>query len=606
MKGLRSRVLPLVLALLVVLGLTLPASAAVELPRERFYVQVVGYSPQRFLAGGDPNDMIEVEFSEPPGSLFFLLDKPVIDFAFPAGEKGEVRWEVEGTKLRVWSPGTGVPGAIIFPFEHIPWVRVAVAGDYMELTPVKFWGDGRVTLKARVLRWPGGPPAAGEEVQAEVVCRGDLGNVIKDGHMHGWPITLGVADRAKTNEDGIAYVTIQFYEQSNRVWLKVLEGIDKALDLQPNREAAIVVFTRRALSGLVTSLSFQAWERGESWPTDPKAPVETGAGANLPAKGPGGVSNPVLVTQDFLDRVFGKVRVVDTSETPPPTDNLPDGTLIDRQPGYAVLAKPVKLTRPGETIVLSYDPAALPDKQHQPAVYYWHPEAKKWVGLASYPAGQGKVKAVNRGYSGWFVVFGVVKPSFTDTAKHWAEGTANRSNVLGLLEGYPAEGKDPLTRPAGLDRKVTRAEFTTVVARILGLNPGDLMYTALKPLPETEKKRVLSQFKDPIPAWCQDAVAAAVAGGIAVVRGDKYNANEPLTRIEAAAIVSNALKQMPGWRAEDLAKFRDAKDVPSWAKGMIAEGVIGGYPDGTLKPNATVTRAEAMTLVLRLLEALGW
>jgi hypothetical protein len=294
-------------------------------------------------------------------------------------------------------------------------------------------------------------------------------------------------------------------------------------------------------------------------------------------------------------------------ETPPPVENLPDGTLIDRMPGYLALAKPVKLDSPGKEMILNYDTARMdnnPDRH--PTGYYWHGQAKKWVALATYPAGEGKIKVINDGnYSGWFVTFGVVKPTFTDAANHWAEQTANRTNGLGLLEGYP--GPDGgLVRPARLDRQVTRAEFACVVGRILGLNPGDLMYRQLKPLPPDKVNAVLSRFRDKPPAWARNVVAAMADAGYASGRGDKFDGDALITRIEAAAMVSRVLAQLPDKPTADLTKFADSSEVPDWAKKAVSAGVIGGYPDGTLKPNESITRAESLEVLLRLLRALGW
>lgn len=71
-------------------------------------------------------------------------------------------------------------------------------------------------------------------------------------------------------------------------------------------------------------------------------------------------------------------------------------------------------------------------------------------------------------------------------------------------------------------------------------------------------------------------------------------------------MVSNALAKIPGYKPADLSGFRDAADVPEWAKAAVSDGVLGGYPDGSLKPNMHITRAEALTTLLRLLRALGW
>lgn len=299
---------------------------------------------------------------------------------------------------------------------------------------------------------------------------------------------------------------------------------------------------------------------------------------------------------------------LERQDTPPPVVNLPDGTIIDRMPMYLALTKPVKIDNPGKEIVLEYDPARTDNNEDRhPTIYYWHSKARKWVALATYPAGEGKkVKAVNDGgYSGWFTAFGVVKPTFTDTANHWAEQAANRMNSLGLLEGYPSPDGG-LVRPAGLDREVTRTEFTVVVSRILGLNPGDLMYQILEPLPKDEANKVLSRFSDIVPGWAKGHIAAMVQAGLAEGRGSRFEGDAPISRIEAAVMVSRVLNQLPDKPTADLTEFADAQDVPDWAKDAVKAGVISGYPDGTLKPNRHITRAEAMSVLLRLLRALGW
>ena len=84
-------------------------------------------------------------------------------------------------------------------------------------------------------------------------------------------------------------------------------------------------------------------------------------------------------------------------------------------------------------------------------------------------------------------------------------------------------------------------------------------------------------------------------------KGGAFRPNEAITRAELAAM---------------LAQFSDAKPVKGvkfsdvsaghWAYEAIAiaakMGWIEGYPDGTFRPDATITRAEMMTLVNRALE----
>ncbi|MBC7345928.1 MAG: S-layer homology domain-containing protein [Clostridia bacterium] len=310
------------------------------------------------------------------------------------------------------------------------------------------------------------------------------------------------------------------------------------------------------------------------------------------------------------------------AEATPPVENLPQSVFIARWPGHLPLvAEPVKTgCAPGGEklepvpeftmeITRADSLAEAEAKGLEPRVYYWNEKFQKWVALASYPEG-GKVRAVNDGgYSGWTAVFAVKEPRFTDVAGHWAEPVINRANGLALIEGYP-NPQDPasLERPAGPDRPITRAEFVAVLTRALGLLPPEeqkLYEVMTEPTPE-EEARILAGMKG-VPAWARGSIAAALASGLASGRapGD-FAGDEPITRIEAAAMVSNFLKRLPGYSTADLAAFRDAADVPDWARAAVADGVLEGYPDGSLRPNGKITRAEAFAVLLRLLRALGW
>ncbi len=314
------------------------------------------------------------------------------------------------------------------------------------------------------------------------------------------------------------------------------------------------------------------------------------------------------------DAILNVKEPEQTGETPPPTENLPDGKMIDRQPGYITLCQPQKLGNPGSEFLMDYDQSRMdsnPDRH--PKIFYWNAGYEIWVALASYPVAMGKVKALNDGnYSGWFVVMGCIQPSFTDTGGHWAEKIANRMNGLGLLEGYPDPvNPNSLTRPAGLDRIIIRSELTAAVARILGLAPGDThLYPTITYMTPYENDQVLqAKYSDSaqIPAWARPYIAAMTKAGLVSGKGDRFAPNDQLTRIEAAVIISNALRDVPGFGTPaDLTAYTDYDQIPAWAVGKVAQGTINGYPDGTLRPNQPINRAEALTLLLTLLRGLDW
>ena len=80
-----------------------------------------------------------------------------------------------------------------------------------------------------------------------------------------------------------------------------------------------------------------------------------------------------------------------------------------------------------------------------------------------------------------------------------------------------------------------------------------------------------------------------------------FKPNKSITRAEFAVIASKYIK-------DPKATDETFSDVPMnhWAKDAIvkvkAEGLISGYPDGTFKPDAPITRAEAVSIVNRMFD----
>jgi hypothetical protein len=157
--------------------------------------------------------------------------------------------------------------------------------------------------------------------------------------------------------------------------------------------------------------------------------------------------------------------------------------------------------------------------------------------------------------------------------------------TLGIVSGYP----DGTFKP---NRGVTRAEFTVLIVRALGLAPADVA--------------VLQRFKDAdrIPGWARNHIAAAVHAGIIGGYPDgTFRAGNNINRTELAVLVGRALK--PQTHPESVLKFKDANLIPGWARNHIAAivqaRIIGGYPDGTFRPAKQATRAESSAIILRVL-----
>ena len=161
----------------------------------------------------------------------------------------------------------------------------------------------------------------------------------------------------------------------------------------------------------------------------------------------------------------------------------------------------------------------------------------------------------------------------------------NGDDHYAYIVGYP----DKTVRP---QNGITRAEVATIFFRLLTDETRNANSTKSNSYADVDRG-----------AWYNHAVSTLSAMGI--VKGDtkgKFNPNASITRAEFAAIAA---------RFDDKANTTaaDFSDIAShWAKNEISaasnNGWINGYPDGTFKPDNHITRAEAMTLVNRVLKRL--
>ncbi|MGN7764260.1 polysaccharide lyase family 8 super-sandwich domain-containing protein [Paenibacillus sp. 22594] len=174
--------------------------------------------------------------------------------------------------------------------------------------------------------------------------------------------------------------------------------------------------------------------------------------------------------------------------------------------------------------------------------------------------------------------------AFGDIGGHWAEANILEAAQKGIITGYP----DGSFRP---DRTVTRAEFAVMLANSLKLQ---------------NEEAVLS-FKDAdrIGQWARTAVARAESLGL--IQGDtnsNFRPDAALTRSEMAVMLARALNLISEARS---AGFADDRDIPAWAAGAAAEmkklGIMQGKGNNSFFPNNAATRAETVTVLLRMLAA---
>ena len=158
----------------------------------------------------------------------------------------------------------------------------------------------------------------------------------------------------------------------------------------------------------------------------------------------------------------------------------------------------------------------------------------------------------------------------------------NGDDHFAYVIGYP-DGK---VHPEG---NISRAETATIFFRLLKADIRDGNLTADNEFSDVSDGQ-----------WHNKAVSTMAKLGIVKGRrADSFDPDASITRAEFAAICAR-FNTKP---VENSGSFSDISG--HWAENEIeraaAFGWISGYPDGTFHPDARITRAEAMTMINRVL-----
>lgn len=163
--------------------------------------------------------------------------------------------------------------------------------------------------------------------------------------------------------------------------------------------------------------------------------------------------------------------------------------------------------------------------------------------------------------------------------------TLNDTDHYAYIVGY----EDGTIRPNG---HITRAEAATVFFRLLTDKARDANLTDRSPYPDVSAGD-----------WCNKAIATLSRMGILFGYEDgSFRPNATVTRAEFAAMaarfdteakpVDTPFTDLTGcWAADEIAK-------------AYGKGWVNGYGDNTFRPNGPITRAEAVTLINRVLRRL--
>ena len=117
-----------------------------------------------------------------------------------------------------------------------------------------------------------------------------------------------------------------------------------------------------------------------------------------------------------------------------------------------------------------------------------------------------------------------------------------------------------------------------------------------------------TQFQDISGNWAESFITELQRTGVLTVPADGlFHPNDPVTRADFAVWIARAQELSPATGA--VPSYSDWSQVPSADQALVAAaiqaGYLKGYPDGTLRPEQTITRLEMAVVFGRILEGFG-
>ncbi len=204
-------------------------------------------------------------------------------------------------------------------------------------------------------------------------------------------------------------------------------------------------------------------------------------------------------------------------------------------------------------------------------------------------------------------------PALTDLSGHWAAGEINAAVKAGWIQGYP----DRTFRP---EAPVTRAEFLTMLSRLLDsqghapVNDQRLAWYADR-VAEDDHWAVQAGY---VKGTLAHGVLEPTDYTLTFTQGGGVDSwvlapDSPLRRLDASILLTRALggkyaAERPWFHPDELSlpqpTFADHASLPTWSLGWVdlagQNGIVRGYPDGSFGGERTITRAEAVTMLNRM------
>jgi len=200
--------------------------------------------------------------------------------------------------------------------------------------------------------------------------------------------------------------------------------------------------------------------------------------------------------------------------------------------------------------------------------------------------------AMLRSYSNSVYVVAHNPASFTDVQRHWGRSLVELAAAKGLVNGVGGGNFAP-------DQAVTRAEFSALLVRALGRGTyagSTAPYEDVKP-----------------GAWYYaDVTKAKELGLLDFASGKLFKTDQPLTREEMASMLAAALSLEKLPLTKEFVSLDGYQDIGSVdtaylesVRLMVKLQIMTGTSARTFTPKGETTRAQAASVLIRTLFALG-
>ncbi|KIL46673.1 hypothetical protein KP77_28000 [Jeotgalibacillus alimentarius] len=169
---------------------------------------------------------------------------------------------------------------------------------------------------------------------------------------------------------------------------------------------------------------------------------------------------------------------------------------------------------------------------------------------------------------------------FTDVTNHWAKDYINSLAESQIITGKPDGTFTP-------EEKITRAQFTTMISRLLNLKPVYTIY-----------------FQDVYGSLQYEISAAYEAGIIRGISPETFAPHRAITREQMAVILHRAYNiiHLTNYQTFITAPYKDHRQIhfKKEVNAMYEIEIMTGNAEGEFRPKQTAIRAQAAKVIWEL------